>query len=49
MDKPLLFGMSVQSRKLQEFQYHLHLSAQASVFAEELVKGKKIPASQAAA
>lgn len=49
MNKPLLFGKSVQNQKLQEFQYHLHLSAQASVFAEELVKEKKIPASQAAA
>lgn len=49
MNKPVLFGMSVQNQKLQEFQYHLHLSVQDSVVTEELVKGKKIPASQAAA
>lgn len=49
MNKPLLFVKSVQNQKLQEFHYHLHLSAQASVFTEELVKGKKILASQAAA
>lgn len=41
MNKPLLFGKSVQDQKLQESQYHLHLSAQANVFTEELVKGKK--------
>lgn len=49
MNKPLLFGKSVQNQKLQEFQYHLNLSAQASVSTEELVKGKKISASQAVA